>query len=211
MRRHSRPGDEPVKKRLRKTVKPKRGDPPKAARRRNCSATTSPEIQVAQLTRQLQASLARENATSKVLEVISSSPGDLKTVFEAILENAVRLCGAKYGNLMLRAGDGFRVAAMHNAPPAYAERRTGVVKPSPNSTPALWEAVQTKQPAQIADMTKLRAYLGGDPRLISAVSLGGYSPSPISRSNLSRRLQTRPRLRSRTCGYSTKSRTRADS
>ena len=96
------------------------------------------------------------------------------TVFEAILENAVRLCGAKYGNLMLREGDGFRVAAMHNAPPAYAERRTGVVKPSPNSTPALWEAVQTKQPAQIADMQKLRAYLGGDPRLISAVSLGGY-------------------------------------
>src|SRR6516162_10144357 len=174
MRRHSRPGDEPVKKRLHKTVKPKRGDPPKAVRRRNCSATTSPEIQVARLTRQLQASLARENATSRVLEVISSSPGDLKTVFEAILENAVRLCGAKYGNLMLREGDGFRVAAMHNAPPAYAERRTGVVKPSPNSTPALWEAVQTKQPAQIADMTKLRAYLGGDPRLISAVSLGGY-------------------------------------
>jgi two-component system, NtrC family, sensor kinase len=173
MRRHSRPGDEPAKKRLRKTVNSKRGDPPKAARRRNSSAT-SPETQVARLTRELQMSLAREDATSKVLEVISSSLGDLKPVFEAILENAVRLCGAKYGNLWLREGDGFRVAAMHNAPPAYTERRTGIVKPSPNSTPTLWEAVKTKQPAQIADMTKLQAYVEGDSHLVSSVSLGGY-------------------------------------
>src|SRR5215469_7376211 len=155
MRRHSRPGDAPVKKRLRKTVKPKRGDPPKAVRGRNCSATTSSEIQVARLTRQLQASLARENATSKVLEVISSSPGDLKTVFEAILENAVRLCGAKFGNLYFREGDGFRVAAMHNATPAYAEHRVGVVQPSPSSTPTLWQALQTKQPAQIGGYDKV--------------------------------------------------------
>src|SRR5262249_14881676 len=91
-----------------------------------------------------------------------------------ILENAVRLCGAKFGNLLYREGDGFRVAALHNATVAYAERRVGVVQPNPRSTPALWQAVQTKQPAQIADMTKLQAYVEGDQRLISAVSLGGY-------------------------------------
>jgi len=124
--------------------------------------------------RELSESLEQQTATSKVLEVISSSSGDLKSVFEAILENAVRLCGAKFGNLYFREGDVFRVAAMHNATPAYAEHRVGVVQPSPSSTPTLWQAVQTKQPAQIADMTKLQAYVEGNPRLISAVSLGGY-------------------------------------
>jgi GAF domain-containing protein len=72
----------------------------------------------------------------------------------------------------LREGDGFRAAAMHNAPPAYAEQRAGVIHPNRNST--LWQAVQTKQPAQIADMTKLQAYVEGDSWYISAVSLGGH-------------------------------------
>src|SRR6516164_6785296 len=81
-----------------------------------------------QRTDDLSESLERQTATSKVLEVISSSPGDLKPVFEAILANAVRLCGAKFGNLYLREGDGFRAAAMHNAPPAYAEQRAGVLQ-----------------------------------------------------------------------------------
>jgi GAF domain-containing protein len=116
--------------------------------------------------------LERQTATSKVLEVISSSPADLKPVFEAILENAVRLCGAKFGNLYLREGDGFRAAAMHNAPPAYAEQRAGVLQPSPHST--LWQVAQSKQPAQTADMTKLQAYVEGDPWIVSTVSLGGH-------------------------------------
>jgi signal transduction histidine kinase len=120
----------------------------------------------------LTGSLEQQTATSKVLEVISSSPGDLKPVFETILENAVRLCGAKFGNLYLREGDGLRAAAMHNAPPAYAEQRVGILHPSPNSTS--YRVIQTKQPAQIADITKLQAYVEGDPWLTSAVSLGGH-------------------------------------
>ena len=125
-----------------------------------------------QRTRELSESLEQQTATSRVLEVISSSPGDLKSVFEAILANAVRLCGAKFGNLYLREGDGFRAAAMHNAPRAYAEQRVGVQRPGPHST--LWQAAQIKQPAQTADMTKLQAYVDGDPWLIATVSLGGY-------------------------------------
>jgi GAF domain-containing protein len=125
-----------------------------------------------QRTADLTESLEQQTATTRVLEVISSSPGDLKPVFEAILENAVRLCGAKFGNLYLREGDGLRAAAMHNAPPAYAEQRAGILHPSPNSTS--YRTIQTKQPAQIADITKSQAYVEGDPWFISAVSLGGY-------------------------------------
>ena len=118
MRRHSRSGDKPIKKRHSKTEKPKRRDPPKAARRYN-STDTSPEIQVARLTHELQASVARENATSEVLRIISSSPGELKPVFNAMLENAVRLCEAEFGNLFLYDGEAFHAAAVHSASQAY--------------------------------------------------------------------------------------------
>jgi GAF domain-containing protein len=124
-----------------------------------------------QRTEDLSEALEQQTATSKVLEIISSSPGDLRPVFEAILESAVRLCGAKFGNLYLREGDGFRAAAMYNAPPAYAQQRAGLLHPSPNSS--MWQAMQTKQPAQIADIAKSQGY-ERDPWQISAVSLGGY-------------------------------------
>ncbi|MGB7010851.1 MAG: histidine kinase, partial [Pseudolabrys sp.] len=62
----------------------------------------------------------REIATSEVLRVISSSPGELEPVFEAMLENAVRICDAKFGNLFLREEGAFRFGATHGAPPAYA-------------------------------------------------------------------------------------------
>ena len=125
-----------------------------------------------QRTDDLTESLEQQTATSKVLEVISSSPSELDSVFNSILENAVHLCGAKFGNLYLREDDGFRAAAMYKAPPAYVEQRVGIVHPSPNTTIA--QVAQTKQPAQIADITKLPEYLAGDPWLVSAVSLGGY-------------------------------------
>src|SRR5262249_48267879 len=94
--------------RHRKSAKtPKRGKAPKAVGRRSFSAA-HPETQVARLTRELQGSLAREDATSEVLRVISASPRDPKPVFEAILENATRICEAKFGALFLCEGDSFR-------------------------------------------------------------------------------------------------------
>ncbi len=138
----------------------------------NFAAQAVIAIENARLLNELRESLERQTATSEVLGIISSSPGELQPVFQAVLQNAVHLCGAKFGNLYLQEGDGFRAAAMHNAPPAYANQRVGIVRPSPNTTIA--QVAQTKQPAQITDITKLPAYLEGDPWLVSAVSLGGY-------------------------------------
>src|SRR5262249_33271196 len=74
-------------------------------------------------TRELSEAREQQAATSEVLHVISSSPGDLEPVFQTILANAVRICEATFGTLFLRDGDAFRVVAMHNAPPAYADAR----------------------------------------------------------------------------------------
>jgi hypothetical protein len=80
-------------------------------------------IENARLLNELRESLAQQTATSEVLGIISSSPGELKPVFQAMLENAVRICDAKFGFLFLSEGDAFRAVALHDAPPAYAEAR----------------------------------------------------------------------------------------
>jgi hypothetical protein len=74
-------------------------------------------------TRELSEARAQQAATAEVLQVISSSPGELEPVFQAILANATRLCEANFGSLYLYEGDAFRITAMHNAPPAYEEVR----------------------------------------------------------------------------------------
>ena len=68
-------------------------------------------------TRELAEAREQQTATSEILRVISSSPGDLKPVFETMLENATRLSEAKFGFLFLREGDAFRAVAMHGPPP----------------------------------------------------------------------------------------------
>ena len=70
---------------------------------------------------QLREALEQQTATSEVLRVISSFPGDLEPVFEAVLANATRICEAKCGNLFLYDGDTFRTGALYGAPPGWAE------------------------------------------------------------------------------------------
>src|SRR5262245_25830151 len=118
--------------------------------------------------------LEQQTATSEVLQVISSFPGDLEPVFQSMLENATRICDAQFGNLYLCEGDAFRIVAMHGAAPAYAEARkhNPHVRPPPDS--ALGRVAITKQPAHIADVKTTRSYIERDPFLVRGVDQGGY-------------------------------------
>ena len=138
----------------------------------NFAAQAVIAIENTRLLNELRDSLEQQTATSDVLRVISSSPGELVSVFATILDNAVRICDAKFGTLYLCEGDGFRAVAMHNAPPAYADARAAIVRPPLDSS--LGRAAKTKQVAQVADVTKLRSYVEGDPFVISAVERGNY-------------------------------------
>ena len=110
------------------------------------------ETKSTQLARERDEALEQLSAASDVLKVISSSPGDLQPVFQAMLESATRICGAKFGTLYLREGNGLRVVALHGAPLAYAEERQRQPVIYPGRTNLLAQAVATKRRGQIADV-----------------------------------------------------------
>jgi len=124
-----------------------------------------------QRTDDLSESLQQQTATSEVLQAISSSPGELEPVFQAMLANATRICEAKFGTLWLCEGFAFRAVALHNAPPAYAEARRRELHLRPPPDTALGRAVSMKQVVQIDDVTMHQSY---DPEWRAAIELGNY-------------------------------------
>src|SRR5246500_2849647 len=96
---------------------------------------TDLENKVEQRTSELTEALEQQTATSDVLGVISSSPGDLEPVFQAMLANATRICEARFGMMWLIEGDAARCVALHNAPEAFAElrQREPIIRPSPHT------------------------------------------------------------------------------
>src|SRR5262249_5731598 len=129
----------------------------------------------------------QQTATSEVLKVISSSPGDLEPVFQVVLENATRICEAKFGNFWLCDGDAFRAVALHGAPPAYDDelRRNPTFYPGPES--GLGRLVKTKQAVQIADLAATKGYVDRDRLVTVTVELAQARTIlvvPLSKENL---------------------------
>src|SRR5205807_1613307 len=125
-------------------------------------------------THELTESLEQQTATSEVLRVISSSPGELEPVFQTILKNAVHICEAKFGTLFLHEGDAFRAVATQNAPPAYVEAlaRQPLIRPPPDVP--LGQVEQTKEAAYIADIKTAQSYIERHSFAFEAVEFGGY-------------------------------------
>ena len=122
-------------------------------------------------TAELSDALEQQTATSEVLRVISSSPGELEPVFETILANATRICEATFGNMYLRDREVFRIAAAHNTPPALLEHRRRV--PLQRPTSAFGRMVRTKQVVHVADLLGDHAYTERELEVVTGVELGG--------------------------------------
>jgi GAF domain-containing protein len=120
-------------------------------------------------TRDLSESLEQQTATSEVLRIISSSPGELEPVFNAMLENAVRICGAQFGNLFLRDGDAFRLGAVYGGPPAYVDylRNEQVFR----TNAGLNRLLKTKEHYQLIDIAAMPT--AGDPLREATINLAG--------------------------------------
>jgi GAF domain-containing protein/CheY-like chemotaxis protein/anti-sigma regulatory factor (Ser/Thr protein kinase) len=116
--------------------------------------------------------LEQQTATSEILKVISSSPTDIQPVFDAILENATRLCDAHMASLQLHDGVAFRRAANRGFPPAYAKwvAEEGY-KLSPQG--AILQMAETRQPVHILDRRESPGYLRRQPSIVALVELGG--------------------------------------
>ena len=130
--------------------------------------------ELAETQKALAEALEQQTATSEVLSIISSSPGELEPVFQAMLTNATLLCEAKFGTLWLREGEAFRFVAQHNAPAHWTVKRQyePVFRPHPES--GLGRLFVTKQVTHIADIRTMQAYVERDPRVVASAELAGY-------------------------------------
>jgi GAF domain-containing protein len=125
-------------------------------------------------TRDLSESLEQQTATSEVLQVISSSPGELEPVFNAMLANATRICEATFGNLFLRDGHIFRAVAVHSKE-SYADslRQNPEIDLRDHPGIPIDRLVQSKQVVHIPDLRTDESYIRKDSRIVALVEVAG--------------------------------------
>src|SRR3954453_15287654 len=155
MSRRDKSAGKPTKTQRRKSLNP--GDTAKLTRPRKASSTVANQ-RIALLEHRLNEALEQQAATSEVLKVISSSPGDMKPVFETILSNALRICEAKFGHLLLYDGERFSATHLHDVPPSYREYWEQHAPILPSSNTGLGRLARTKQVAHIPDLKADSAY-----------------------------------------------------
>jgi hypothetical protein len=172
VKRRSRAGGKPVKTRRRKAATPKRRNAPKSVRSRSPFIADLQE-QLDRRTRERDEALEQQAATSEVLQVISSSAGDLEPVFATLLQNAVRICDATFGDIHRWDGEELRIVASHNTPPAFAElRKRSPLRPDPKTN--IGHMLATKTVVHVADFAAEPAYTERrEPGIVAAVELGG--------------------------------------
>jgi len=140
---------------------------------RLASAAASEENEVVRLAHELSEAREQQTAASEVLQVISSSPGDVQPVFAAMLEKAVRICDATFGNIFRWDGEAFQFMASHKTPPAFAKRRKlSPIRPSP--TTLFGSLVATESVVHTADLAAEKQYVEERrSTYVEAVELGG--------------------------------------
>ena len=139
----------------------------------NFAAQAVIAIENARLLNELRQALEQQTATSQVLQVISSSPGELEPVFASMLENAVHICDATFGNIYRWGGEALQLVAAHNTPPAFAEARRRSPDP-PHPTSAVGRMIETRAVVHVADAKEQPGYaIDRDAASVAAVELGG--------------------------------------
>ena len=130
-------------------------------------------IENARLLSELRESLQEQTATSEVLQVISGSPADLQPVFATMLEKAVRICDANFGNIFRWHDDALHLVAPYNIPPAFAEFRKRAPG-RPDAENPIGRMVETKTVVHVADLAAESRYKERlDQGMVAAVELGG--------------------------------------
>jgi signal transduction histidine kinase len=174
MKRPSKAGGDRAKTKRRNPAKRTRGKAPRAARGRHSSAGGQADI--ARLTQELKEAHAREAAAAEVLRIISSSRGGLEPVFRHMLDDAVRLCDAKFGNIYLIEQGAARLVATYNTPPAFIEFRKRTPPSTDPKTPS-GRLLRTKAVVHVPDLAAEDSYREGHPGVVAAVELLGERTS----------------------------------
>ena len=138
----------------------------------NTSTDQSPE-QFDRLRRERDEALEQQAATVEVLRTISSSVGKLEPIFETMLRNALRLCGAQFGHMLLFDGEAFTIAAMKDTPAGFAKHLLAEPKLRVYPGSCLAQLVETKKTIHVPDLRADKPYLERQPRAVAAVDQGG--------------------------------------